>query len=89
LRHASGSAGAIQDYTGPGTCPLTHVVGLGDKFQVSVGDAAYESNASSTGSVTVEASGAGSVTFTGLVPIVVGGEPVLSGTMTGTCADPA
>lgn len=79
----------VAAYAGPGTYDLADLVGLGESIQLSIDDDAFESTASTTGTVVVAADGSGSLVFEGMARLGVGtdGPPALAGTVSWTCTE--
>ena len=87
--HAVAVLATITGYTGPGAYDIAELAGLGDTIQMSVDDAAFESTGATTGTVTVNGDGSGSLVIDGLARLSIGtdGPPALSGSLRWTCTE--
>ena len=75
----------VESYTGPGRYGLEKLGGPGSDFLLIVGDETYTEAAASTGSLTIEANGAGEFTFTNFASQSSGN--TVNGSATWTCSD--
>lgn len=81
----------ISEYEGPGEYDLSALRGIdGSPFAITAGDLAYQADEGSTGSLTLDASGSGTLDSDGFTDIGTPepAEPGITGAVTWTCIDP-